>query len=279
MSITGTPSAAPAVPEPAPAQDRPEPSRAERAAPERIADPQPVQPVVEPVVEPEPVVEAPTAEPTAEPAVEVRDVAAPSPGTSSAPAAPVSPPAPSGGLSLADIRRLWPEVIEVVQRKRRVTWMHVSQNSQVVGYEGTVLTLGFRQDGPRRSFESGGHAEIVQEALRDVIGADVRVEAIVDPGADAGAAPPAPRTQPAEPDGPPAWAAAEPEPPPQPEPPVSRRPPPEAFAPEQAAAAPEPVHDPDAAVDLDDAEADHESGAELLARELGAQVIEEIPRS
>ncbi len=42
-------------------------------------------------------------------------------------------------------------------------------------------------------------------------------------------------------------------------------------------AEPEDVHDPDAAVDRDDADVDAESGAELLARELGAQVIEEIP--
>ena len=39
------------------------------------------------------------------------------------------------------------------------------------------------------------------------------------------------------------------------------------------------VHDPDAAVDRDDADVDAESGADLLARELGAQVIEEIPHS
>ena len=40
-----------------------------------------------------------------------------------------------------------------------------------------------------------------------------------------------------------------------------------------------PPEDPDVHVDLDDAEVDAESSAELLARELGAQVIEEIPRS
>ncbi|MEQ6902208.1 hypothetical protein, partial [Nocardioides sp. YIM 152588] len=35
--------------------------------------------------------------------------------------------------------------------------------------------------------------------------------------------------------------------------------------------------DPDAAVAMDDAEVDAESGADLLARELGARMIEEIP--
>ncbi len=39
-----------------------------------------------------------------------------------------------------------------------------------------------------------------------------------------------------------------------------------------------PPEDPDAHVNFDDAEVDAESSAELLARELGAQMIEELPR-
>ncbi|HWJ81845.1 MAG TPA: DNA polymerase III subunit gamma and tau [Nocardioides sp.] len=289
MSISGTPSSVPAAEEPAPVQDR-RASRAERAAPER-----PEEPAPEPRRHPHEVRHPEPARPEQDEPEQTRPVevaaqpASPQPVApvppASVPASPepvVSPAAPTGSLGLGDIRRLWPEVIETVQRKRRVTWMHVSQNSQVVGYDGTTLTLGFKQDGPRRSFETGGHAEIVQEALRDVIGADVRVEAIVDHGVETGApTPPAPQTGPGEPS---SWAAAPDagpaEAPARPaEPPVSRRPPPEAFAPEPPPEDVPPAHDPDAAVDLDDAEADHETGAELLARELGAQVIEEIPRS
>ena len=58
----------------------------------------------------------------------------------------------------------------------------------------------------------------------------------------------------------------------EPEPAAPRRP---RMADIQAQA--EDAHDPDAAVDRDDADVDAESGADLLARELGAQVIEEIP--
>jgi DNA polymerase-3 subunit gamma/tau len=41
----------------------------------------------------------------------------------------------------------------------------------------------------------------------------------------------------------------------------------------------EPRVDPDEAVSFDDADVDAESGTDLLARELGAKMIEEIPHS
>ncbi|HJQ07704.1 MAG TPA: hypothetical protein VJ872_19790, partial [Nocardioides sp.] len=40
-----------------------------------------------------------------------------------------------------------------------------------------------------------------------------------------------------------------------------------------------PRVDPDEAASLDDADVDAESGTDLLARELGAKMIEEIPHS
>ena len=166
-------------------------------------------------------------------------------------------------------------MIAATQRKRRVTWIHLTQNSQVVGFDGTTLTLGFNNAGARGSFE-GGSVDVLHEAIREVVGAEWKIETIVDPGAEAGAAPPPPTrarrtrsarcplsSEPAEPAAPPVV---------EPEPPAPRRP---RMADIQAE--PEDVHDPDAAVDRDDADVDAESGAELLARELGAQVIEEIP--
>ncbi|WGX96272.1 DNA polymerase III subunit gamma and tau [Nocardioides sp. L-11A] len=351
-SISGTtsaesaPAAAPAV---VPAQDRPVPSRAERAAPERVEDPAPAPapapaptPPPTPAPAPTPVVEAtpepahapepePVPEPVAQqppPSVSVAAAAEPAAAGPEQAGGSAGSSAGGSGLSLVDVRRLWPSVIDRVKGVKRVTWIHLTQNSQVVGFNGKVLSLGFQTDGPRRSFESGGHAEIVQQAVIDEIGADVRVEAIVDPAADPGARTPepaaasAPATQaaasvPAAPATPaaPAPAAAEsggwPEvtappssavpssstgpsaPPPDDPPPWATEPPPADGPPEEPvsrrsrvadiqaqadAAAEAPPEDPDAAVDLNDREVDAESSAELLARELGAQMIEEIPR-
>ncbi|MDN5744774.1 MAG: hypothetical protein L0H31_06585, partial [Nocardioidaceae bacterium] len=57
--------------------------------------------------------------------------------------------------------------------------------------------------------------------------------------------------------------------------PTSRRP----RMAEVAAQSEAPSDDPDAAARFDDTVVDDESSADLLARELGAEVIEELPRS
>ncbi|WP_182378967.1 DNA polymerase III subunit gamma and tau [Nocardioides sp. WS12] len=315
-SISGTTSAesAPAAaPAAAPAQDRPAPSRAERAAPERseepaapqrpaMAAPAPAEPapapVVEPVETPEPTpvaVVVPEPEPVREPVAPEPVAYVPEP---PAPATPAAPAAEGAILTLVDIRRLWPSVIDRVKSVKRVTWIHLTQNSQVVGFNNAVLSLGFQSDGPRKSFESGGHAEIVQQAVIDEIGANVRIEAIIDPAADPSANTPAAPSAPAAPAPAPAAAPAAPAAP-QAAPPAQNQPADDAppWAVEgDAAPAEEPVsrrprmadiqaeveapkQDPDAAVAFDDAEVDEESSAELLARELGARVIEEIPRA
>ncbi|HVK28202.1 MAG TPA: hypothetical protein VM575_07670, partial [Nocardioides sp.] len=237
---------------------------------------------------------------------------APDPATATVPPVAAAPPttaaAPEGGgLTLVDIRRLWPSVIDRVKGVKRVTWIHLTQNSQVVGFDNDVIALGFQADGPRRSFESGGHADIVQQAVIDEIGAAVRIDAIIDPAAVPGGAPPpssappspaapaaAPRqaaaddgwgsasaTPPA--DDPPPWAVpgngqpvdAAPAAPAEPTPRRTRM---ADIQAREEGLADGPPEDPDAHARFDDADVDAESSADLLARELGAQMIEEIPR-
>ncbi|GAB3072968.1 hypothetical protein GCM10027215_09410 [Nocardioides zeae] len=128
--------------------------------------------------------------------------AAPSPAAPApAPAAPEPAPSgagsSSGGMTLADVRRLWPEVVEATKSMRRVTWIHLSKNAQVVAFSDGVLTLGFANAGARSSFESGGSIEVVQEATVRTFGFDWRIEAIVDPGASGGTTPPRPAQPPA----------------------------------------------------------------------------------
>jgi DNA polymerase-3 subunit gamma/tau len=243
-AISGTPSAearpesTPAAPAPTPA---PQPQRP--TAPEAEAAPEPERPVAEP---------APTAEP--EPA----------------------PAAPAGAqLSLVDVRRLWPDIVDATKQRRRVTWIHLTQNAQVVAVDATTLTLGFANVGARESFEAGGSAEIVRQAAIDVVGADWKIETIVDPAADASAAPP----------------PAAPEPEPAPAPPAEPATAPASNAAREAVretrsvdTAPEPDQhladaDADAHPDDVDADSDEAGGTDLLQRELGAQMIEEIPHS
>jgi DNA polymerase-3 subunit gamma/tau len=188
---------------------------------------------------------------------------------------------------------------------RRFTWILLSQNAQVIGLDGGVLTVGFKTAGAKDSFIGGGSEEILRQAAIDVIGADWRVEAIVDPSADPGAGvapavirpatdsvpepptgsttPPAPEpAAPETPSAPPAWAEeAEPA-----AAPAAPKPAPETIASARSNIAPtrsgEPglrapdTRDQDVRPDDPDLEDSGIDGAELLARELGATVIDEI---
>jgi DNA polymerase III subunit gamma/tau len=290
LDISATPTAHAPAPAPAPAQDRPA---------DKPALGNPVQTDAESPVTEE-VAVSPIAPPTADPTPEATvPTPAPDPVAEPAPPAPSdsSSAASSGTLGLVDVRRLWPDIVEATKVRRRMAWIHLSQNCQVVGLEGTTLTLGFTNPGARDSFVSSGCPDVVREAAIDVVGADWTIDTIVDPGAQPGAVADAPvtvrsATQPASPP----ETETEPEPadeaaPEQPD--EARQAPPVSSAARNAAR--EAIKDTrpagadaarsgalveaDADADRDDLVIDEASlGSEdLLARELGAQMIEEIP--
>ncbi|TSD64340.1 DNA polymerase III subunit gamma and tau [Aeromicrobium piscarium] len=205
--------------------------------------------------------------PTAPAATEPEPTPTPGPTPEPKPA-PEPEPAP-GALSIADVRRLWPQILDRIQNLRRFTWVMLSQNAQVTGVDGSTLTIALVNAGARDSFMNSGSDRIVAQALVDVLGVDWRIEAIVDPSAQpgpggGGPAPSAPAAQQAPPS--PATSAV----------PESVR---EALrsgpAPRKAAEDPDAGVDPDDPI-LDGSSADAEA---LLAEHLGAQVIDDTPPS
>ncbi|WP_228551825.1 DNA polymerase III subunit gamma and tau [Mumia zhuanghuii] len=249
---------------------------------------------------PAPASPAPTSEPAPTPTPAATPSPAPTPATPPPAAAPAqtvreAEPTPTptpGTVGVADVRRLWPQILDKVRGLRRFTWVMLSQNAQVHSLEGNTLTIGLVNAGARDSFARSGSDGVLGTALTDVLGGTWRVEAIVDPSAAGGATPP---------DGPaerPSHAASEPpapQAPPQgaaPEAPTASAPPvpsrPERASADAIAAAratlredsarPE-AYDPDRHARADDPAMDNDglSHEELLSRTLGAQVISEIP--
>ncbi|WP_405506261.1 DNA polymerase III subunit gamma and tau [Streptomyces purpurascens] len=106
----------------------------------------------------------------------------------SAPAPAVPAPAPGGGG--LDPRMLWPNILEAVKNRRRFTWILLSQNAQVAGFDGTTLQLGFVNAGARDNFLSSGSEDVLRQALGEQFNVQWKIEAIVDPSG--GSAPPAP---------------------------------------------------------------------------------------
>ncbi|MEO7352205.1 MAG: hypothetical protein ABIR34_10980, partial [Marmoricola sp.] len=236
--------------------------------------------------------------------------ATPEPAAAPTPAAPATAEtsgqeASGAVLSLADVRRIWPDLLEAVKKMRRFTWILLSQNAQVIGVDATSLTVGFKTAGARDSFVGGGSEEILRQAAIDMIGADWKIEVAVDPSADPGsetsprviraavAQPPMPTEPPTDSDGatgsrqasgPPSWATDEGD-----DAPPSRprgRPASAATARSNITAtrrADEAVPAPggpdlDADAHRDDLVAEDNAldSTQLLERELGATVIEEI---
>ncbi|MBV7699527.1 DNA polymerase III subunit gamma and tau [Streptomyces sp. TRM70350] len=112
-------------------------------------------------------------------------VPAPAPTPTPASAPPASP-APTGGL---DPRSLWPNILEAVKNRRRFTWILLSQNAQVTGFDGTTLQLGFVNVGARDNFASSGSEDVLRQALAEQFNVHWKIEAVVDPSGG-GAAPP-----------------------------------------------------------------------------------------
>lgn len=107
-----------------------------------------------------------------------------------APAAQQSTPqagtAPGAAQGAAQVRQMWPDILEAVKDRRRFTWILLSQNAQVSGFDGTTLQIGFPNAGARDSFANGGSEDVLKDVLAERFQLQWRVEAIVDPSGGAG---------------------------------------------------------------------------------------------
>jgi DNA polymerase III subunit gamma/tau len=172
------------------------------------------------------------------------------------------PAATGAGGGTADVRRLWPEILVRLREIKRTPWSLISQQAAVVEVSDGVLTLAFRQPSLRDTFvrRDDFHANL-RQAIIDVLGVDLLVEAIVDPSAEAAAASTAGEQHAPHPSSPPPGTTE-----------VSPR-----MA-ARATVATEAERRSDDDVQPDDRNHDDDdlSERELLERTLGARVIEEI---
>ncbi|GAA4632632.1 DNA polymerase III subunit gamma and tau [Actinoallomurus vinaceus] len=193
----------------------------------------------------------------------------PAPGGSS-PSAASS--APAGGVDVAAIRRMWVDILEAVKQRSKVAWIVLMEGVEVASLDGQVLTLAFANEGKRRGFTTGGKDVVLRDALKEILGVEWRIDAVLAGGSGQGS-----RSAPPPPD-PGGWgaSAAPPRetrttPPPEsaPVPPPSPPPPPP----------PEPVDEEDEVDPEGDADADAEAvltGMALIEQVLGGKVIQEF---
>jgi DNA polymerase-3 subunit gamma/tau len=76
---------------------------------------------------------------------------------------------------------MWPDVIESVKRRRRLTWSLLSASAQVLAVDDKHITIGIVNAGARDSFIRSESEQILVDAFVEVTGIKRKIEVIVDP--------------------------------------------------------------------------------------------------
>jgi DNA polymerase-3 subunit gamma/tau len=92
--------------------------------------------------------------------------------------------ASNSAIDVTGLRRIWPDVIEEVKKKRRLTWSLLSASAQIVSMDENSITIGIVNPGARDSFLRSESDVILRQAFIDVVGVDKKIEVIVDSSID-----------------------------------------------------------------------------------------------
>ena len=84
-------------------------------------------------------------------------------------------------VDIAGLRRMWPDVIENVKKRRRLTWSLLSASAQILSIDETAITIGIVNAGARDSFIRSESESILSDAFVEVIGLKRKIEIVVDP--------------------------------------------------------------------------------------------------
>jgi DNA polymerase-3 subunit gamma/tau len=86
----------------------------------------------------------------------------------------------SGVADIATLRRLWPQVIENVKGKRRLTWSLLATSAQILSVDDENISIGIINAGARDSFVRSESDLILSDAFDEVTGVRRKIIATVD---------------------------------------------------------------------------------------------------
>ena len=99
------------------------------------------------------------------------------------------PAAKIDSIDVSALRRMWPEVIENVKKRRRLTWSLLSASAQILGVDEKNITIGIVNAGARDSFLRSESEQILRDAFIEIVGLDRKIEVTVDPSIDTSSTP------------------------------------------------------------------------------------------
>ena len=86
----------------------------------------------------------------------------------------------SGIIDITSLRRMWPQVIDVVKGKRRLTWSLLATSAQILSLDDENITIGIVNSGARDSFVRSESDVILSDAFEEVTGVRRKIIATVD---------------------------------------------------------------------------------------------------
>jgi DNA polymerase-3 subunit gamma/tau len=86
----------------------------------------------------------------------------------------------SGSIDITSLRRMWPQVIDAVKGKRRLTWSLLATSAQILSLDDENITIGIVNSGARDSFVRSESDLILSDAFEEVTGVRRKIVATVD---------------------------------------------------------------------------------------------------
>jgi DNA polymerase-3 subunit gamma/tau len=86
----------------------------------------------------------------------------------------------SGSIDITSLRRMWPQVIDAVKGKRRLTWSLLATSAQILSLDDENITIGIVNSGARDSFVRSESDVILSDAFEEVTGVRRKIIATVD---------------------------------------------------------------------------------------------------
>jgi DNA polymerase III subunit gamma/tau len=86
----------------------------------------------------------------------------------------------SGSIDITSLRRMWPQVIDSVKGKRRLTWSLLATSAQILSLDDENITIGIVNSGARDSFVRSESDVILSNAFEEVTGVRRKIIATVD---------------------------------------------------------------------------------------------------
>ena len=191
--------------------------------------------------------------------------------------ATAGPPEPTSTTEQSDIaalRHVWAEVLERLRELRRTPWTFIKDNAEPLDIADDVLVLGVRSPGLRDTLVARpDYVAYLQQAVLDVLGRQLRIDAVVQPSGSPG--PTSTRPSRSGGGGQPGTGQA-PQKPTRGSSPRAAGPPDTDAAATRTSSAVGTSSDQRDQIDPDDPVVDDVSGADLLSRELGASIVEVV---